>query len=134
MRCPPVSSRRCSRKMRSARRICSSTAGRTASFAGLRECQRDPAQVAARRPPVPRRQGADVGDCRDVHSSFACAAANLVTADSIYSSRFDACWLRCNLCNSIKRVEKSTLELIELYNGKVRRTTGLPRGFRRAIG
>ena len=42
---------------------------------------------------------------------------NLV-APSTHKSPVYACWLRCGICDSIRRIDKPRLQFIELYNEK----------------
>ena len=41
-----------------------------------------------------------------------------LVAPSIHKSPFDVCWLRGDICDSIRRIDKPRLQFIELYNEK----------------
>ena len=53
--------------------------------------------------------------------------AEELVAASTHKSPFDACWIRCSICDSIRRIDKPRLQFIELYNEKGRsRSNGQP--------
>ena len=43
---------------------------------------------------------------------------DMLVAASTHKSPFDACRLRCDVCDSIRRIDKPRLQFIELYKEK----------------